>query len=521
MYFVEAASRFPGGEAVREPSGETITYRDLDDLSDALRDRLTAMEIGRGHRVGLCLHKSIDSVAAILGILKSGAAYVPVDPTAPSVRNGFIFHDCSVSCVITEAPLAAALREEMNRLGTECPVLAVDGAGGGEPLRSMLKRQDPAVGKQAGASESAPDDLAYILYTSGSTGRPKGVMLSHLNAQRFVDWCSDAFSPAPEDRFSSHAPFHFDLSILDIYVPLKHGATLVLIPEATGKEPLGLAELIARERLTVWYSTPSTLSLLTQYGKMELHDYSSLRLVLFAGEVYPIGHLRTLRQRIPNPRYFNLYGPTETNVCTFYELPPPSADDRKGPYPIGVPCPHYQAMIVNPDGREVNKGEEGELLIRGDGVMQGYWNLPEQNRRAFLDLGERGTWYRTGDLVAELPDGNMRFIGRKDRMVKKRGYRIELGEIESCLYRHSNVREAAVVALEDEVDGVRVIAHIVPREGERMSLIELKQFCSQHLPLYFVPDLFRFHRQLPKTSTNKIDYQKLKAESGTAGGGRA
>jgi acyl-coenzyme A synthetase/AMP-(fatty) acid ligase len=254
---------------------------------------------------------------------------------------------------------------------------------------------------------------------------------------------------------------------------------------------------------------------------MELHDYSSLRLVLFAGEVYPIGHLRTLRQRIPNPRYFNLYGPTETNVCTFYELPPPSADDRKDPYPIGVPCPHYQAMIVNPDGREVNKGEEGELLIRGDGVMQGYWNLPEQNRRAFLDLGERGTWYRTGDLVAELPDGNMRFIGRKDRMVKKRGYRIELGEIESCLYRHSNVREAAVVALEDEVDGVRVIAHIVPREGERMSLIELKQFCSQHLPLYFVPDLFRFHRQLPKTSTNKIDYQKLKAESGTAGGGRA
>jgi acyl-CoA synthetase (AMP-forming)/AMP-acid ligase II len=163
---------------------------------------------------------------------------------------------------------------------------------------------------------------------------------------------------------------------------------------------------------------------------------------------------------------------------------------------------------------------EGELLIQGDGVMQGYWNLPEQNERVFLDLGERGRCYRTGDLVVEQLDGNLKFIGRRDRMVKKRGYRVELGEIEACLYRHPNVREAAVVALPDEREGIKVIAHIATRNQERISLIELKQFCSHHLPLYFIPDLFQFHPMLPKTSTDKIDYQRLQTQAKAPPGGQ-
>jgi acyl-CoA synthetase (AMP-forming)/AMP-acid ligase II len=151
--------------------------------------------------------------------------------------------------------------------------------------------------------------------------------------------------------------------------------------------------------------------------------------------------------------------------------------------------------------------------------MQGYWNLPEQNEKVFIDIGNSGTWYRTGDLVVELPDGNLDFIGRKDRMIKKRGYRIELGEIEACLYRHANIREAAAVAVVDDREGVKVIAHVATRDGNKISIIELKQFCSQHLPLYFIPDLFQFHQVLPKTSTDKIDYQKLKTSHGVAGAG--
>lgn len=518
-YFIESASLHAGRVAVREVSGAAITYRDLDRLSDRLRDRLAGLGVVRGDRVGIYLHKSIDSVASILGVLKCGAAYVPVDPTAPASRNAFIFHDCSVSAVVTEVSLAGALAKEMGELGASPPVLALEGTGGGMPLRALLDREDASAPAPASANAASElDDLAYILYTSGSTGRPKGVMLSHRNAQRFVDWCSGTFAPTAADRFSSHAPFHFDLSILDIYTPLRHGAELVLVPEAAGKDPLALAGIIAEHRLTVWYSTPSILGLLAQYGKMEGRDYSSLRLVLFAGEVFPVSHLRTLKRLLPHPRYFNLYGPTETNVCTFYELPPAVEDDRTEPYPIGAVCAHYRGAVVDGDGNEVEKRSEGELLIQGDGVMRGYWNLPEQNERAFVDLAGRGRWYRTGDLVAELPGGDLAFIGRKDRMVKKRGYRVELGEIEACLYRHANVREAAAVALPDETDGVKIVAHLATRDGKRISLIEIKQFCSRHLPLYFIPDLFEFYPALPKTSTDKIDYQRLQTRGPGPGG---
>ena len=507
-YVLASASRYPGKEAIREPSGASISYGDLDRLTDRLRDRLGHLGIRRGDRVGIYLHKSVDSVACILGVLKCGAAYVPVDPMAPPARNTYIFNDCSVRAVMTEASLGA----QLGALGCESKLLTLGGTGGGNFLRAWLDRQETmAHTVPIPTVESRPEELAYILYTSGSTGRPKGVMLSHVNAQCFIDWCSDVFAPTAEDRFSSHAPFHFDLSILDIYVPLKHGATLVLVPEDTGKEPLGLAELIAREKLTVWYSTPSILSLLSQYGKMENHDYSSLRLVLFAGEVFPVVHLRALKERLPRPRYFNLYGPTETNVCTYYELPQKVEDNRTEPYPIGVVCRHYRGLIVDGDGNEVARGSEGELIIQGPGVMGGYWNLPEQNARVFLDLADRGRWYRTGDIVCEQPDGNLKFIGRKDRMVKRRGYRVELGEIEACLYRHANVREAAVVAVPDEREGTKIIAHLATRDERRISLIELKQFCSKQLPLYFVPDLFQFHAALPKTSTDKIDYQRLQA----------
>jgi acyl-coenzyme A synthetase/AMP-(fatty) acid ligase len=223
---------------------------------------------------------------------------------------------------------------------------------------------------------------------------------------------------------------------------------------------------------------------------------------------------------VPHPRYFNLYGPTETNVCAYYELPAAVEDDRAAPYPIGELCSHYRGIVAVPDGREAERGSEGELLVQGPGVMKGYWNLPEQDARVFLDMAELGRWYRTGDLVVEGPDGNLLYIGRKDRMVKKRGYRVELGEIEACLYRHPNVREAAVVALQDESEGVKIRAHLSTRDGKRISVIELKRFCSRHLPAYFIPDVFALHDDLPKTSTDKIDYQKLQAQSGAAGAGK-
>jgi amino acid adenylation domain-containing protein len=505
----------PRNVAIEEPTAHgpdhQITYAALAELSDRVRDRLHELGVRASDRVGIYLRKSIDAVALIFGILKTGACYVPVDPTAPVARNAYILNDCSVRVVILERRFEGQLRAEFQELGPLPQLLVLEGAGGGEPLSTALDREDNCNLAPATATVvPGPDDLAYILYTSGSTGRPKGVMLSHTNAVSFIDWCSEVFTPTDADRFSSHAPFHFDLSILDLYVSIKHGAALVLIGEEVGKDPHRLAPLIADRHLTVWYSAPSILSLLAQYGALQTRGLSALRLVLFAGEVFPVKHLRALQALLPRLRYFNLYGPTETNVCTFYEIPGSIPEERTEPFPIGRACSHLRTRVVDSELRPVAAGQEGELCVSGAGVMRGYWNLPEPSARAFLVDSDGAHWYRTGDIVAEKPDGAYVFLGRRDRMVKRRGYRVELGEIEAGLYRHPAVREAGVIALADQESGVRIKAFLACYEDRRPSLIEMKRFCADHLPAYMIPDLFSFRPALPKTSTDKIDYQRLK-----------
>jgi amino acid adenylation domain-containing protein len=504
-----SALESPGQLAVEEADGASINYRDLAALADRLHGWLHAAGVRPGDRVGIYLRKSIDAVASIFGILQCGAAYVPIDPTAPPVRNAYILHNCQVRALVVEQRLAEAVKPELERIGAAPTQLILAGAGGGAPLREALDRElAPSPARSSHAAQA--DDLAYLLYTSGSTGAPKGVMLSHRNSLCFIDWCSDVFQPQSSDRFSSHAPFHFDLSILDLFVPIKHGATVVLFGESLGKDPVHLAHKIAERRISIWYSAPSILSMLLQQGRLELHDFSALRMVLFAGEVFPIKHLRALQSHWPRPRYFNLYGPTETNVCTWYEAPSNIPPDRTEPCPIGKVCSHYQERVIDAAGKQVPDGAEGELCISGPGVMQGYWSLSELNDRVFLVDADGTRWYRTGDIVERQPDGNFKFLGRRDRMIKKRGYRVELGEIESVLYRHPDVKQAAVIAIADEEHGVRVRAFLATQEGKRLSLIEMKRFCADRLPLYMVPDLFTFLDEMPKTSTDKVNYQRLR-----------
>jgi L-proline---[L-prolyl-carrier protein] ligase len=511
-FFVAAAGRWPERTAVVEAGYGAITYGELAALSDRLRDRLCAMGVVPGDRVGFYMRKSIDAVATMYGILKTGAAYVPIDPGAPVARNAYILQNCAVKAAVLEERFEQSLRTEFERAAGTVPSLLplVDVGGGGGLTRALDLADASSRAKETKPDSTAGSGLAYILYTSGSTGKPKGVMLSHENATSFVDWCTEILGPEPEDRFSSHAPFHFDLSILDIHVALKHGAALVLVGDDIGKDPERLAAMIAEERITIWYSAPSILALLAQFGKLDRHDYSALRTVLFAGEVFPIRHLRSLCAQIPAPRYLNLYGPTETNVCTFFEAATPIPEDRVVPVPIGNTCSHLRCKVVDPEGQDVTRGEEGELWVSGRGVMQGYWALPEQTTRAFL-VDEAGVrWYKTGDIVIEAPDGNYTYLGRRDRMVKRRGYRVELGEIEAALYRNPTVREVAVVATSDEEAGVRITAFLSCREAKHPSLIAMKRFCTELLPLYMVPDQFVWLETLPRTSTDKTNYQRLK-----------
>ncbi len=517
---LETAAREGDRAAIIESGGAALTYADLEQLSAEVRDCLLAILVEPGDRVGVCLRKSADAIAAFLGILRAGAAYVPLDASAPAVRNAGILANCEASVLFAELADAGSILGELSKLGKPCAVIALDQVGRGDGLRSAVRRlrEDLPFTPDCESVDVAvdPDSPAYLLHTSGSTGQPKGVTLSHKNGLTFVNWCDATFAPTRDDRFSAHAPFHFDLSIFDIWVSLRRGATICLIDEGLGKDPARLPRHISESGITIWYSAPSILSLMAARGGIEMLDFSRLRLVLFAGEVFPVVHLRTLRALWPRPRFFNLYGPTETNVCTYYELPEgPIPDARVEPFPIGKVCPPLRAALLPLDAPAA-PGEPRELVIAGDGVMRGYWGRPDLTEAAFVAAPDGARWYRTGDLVTVDENDNFVYRGRRDRMIKKRGYRVELGEIESCLYQHENIREAAIVASPDDDLGTRVTAHLATKDGGRISLVQLKQFCARSLPVYMIPDRFVFHAALPKTSTDKTDVRALATLSETS-----
>jgi amino acid adenylation domain-containing protein len=516
-----SAARHSDRVAVVDHRGQQLTYAELNRQADALAAFLASHGVRQGDRVGVMLPKSLVAVVSIFGILKAGAAYVPVDATAPADRSRRILADCEIRALILDGGSLEVIQglggDERRPLAT-IVVATSPKVGPGLEDDRMVSFEDALMsGSPPSTNARSVSDLAYILYTSGSTGMPKGVMISHQNALSFIDWCSSAFTPTEDDRFSSHPPFHFDPSVFDLYVSVKHGASVYLIPDDLGKNAKELARVIAANRLTVWTSTPSTLMLLLQFGDLGAHDASALRLVTFGGEVFPVKHLRELKRYWPSPVYYNMYGPTETTTaCTAGRVPSVIPAEREAPYPIGFPCTHCGTLVLNEAGDEVAPGEEGLLHISGPSVCAGYWRRPAENAAAFLDRdGIR--WYNTGDVVRWDPSDGFSYVGRRDRMVKRRGFRIELGEIERAIYAHPLVREVAVVAMPDPDAGVRIVAFVSSEEGRRPTIIDLKTFCATKVPTYMSPDRFVFQDELPKTSTDKVDYQALVRQSVATG----
>jgi amino acid adenylation domain-containing protein len=510
------AARHPQRPAV-SGAGGVLTYRQLDDLSDRVAATLARAGIGRGDRVGLLLPKSERAVAAMLGILKSGAAYVPVDPYAPSRRSAYILADCAVRGLVTTGAKLVELGDARPP-SLELAILADDGAlvpkaPGGLPVVAWSSL-DAASGGAELCEGAVETDPAYLLYTSGSTGHPKGVILSHRHALTFVDWCVGTFGITADDRLSNHAPLHFDLSIHDIFSALRAGACVVVVPDSIHPFPRQLAQWIGREAITVWYSVPSALTRLLLHGSLAEIPLPRLRVVLFAGEVFPVKYLRGVMRLWPHARFFNLYGPTETNVCTYHEVPRDLEEHAAG-IPIGRACANTDVFALDDAGRTAAADQEGELCVRGPTVMLGYWGLPDRTRTSLvanpLQPAFHDPLYRTGDLVRRDAAGNYWFVGRRDHMVKSRGYRIELGEIEQALYQHPGIRDAVVVAIPDDEVGARLHAVVVGRpDGE--SLDGLQAFCLARVPKYMVPESFVIRTELPMTSTGKIDRAGLARE---------
>lgn len=487
---IDSAARHPGRTAVSGPDG-TMTYAELDRRADALARLLARQGVGPGDRVVLWAAKSAAVVAAMQAVLRLGAAYVPVDGSTPVRRAMSVVRDCSARVICTTAEGAARLDGEL--APGEGRVVLVDG----------LDAKAPSGGAPPPRRTTGAGDLAYILYTSGSTGAPKGVCVSHGAARAFVDWAVAELAASPADRFSSHAPFTFDLSVLDVYAALAVGASVHLIPAELAYTPTQLVEFVHHHQISVWYSVPSALSLMMRGGGLlDRPAPPSLRAVLFAGEPFPIAGVRQLAGWT-GARLLNLYGPTETNVCTFHEVGPADLD-RGRPAPIGTACCGDAVWAVTAEGRRAGPGEEGELLVSGPTVMSGYWGREPQEGP-----------YATGDIVRVRQDGSFDYLGRRDHMVKVRGHRVDLGDVEATLTAHPDVDEAVALVAGTGLDA-RLEVFVVPRGGRPApGVLSLKRHAAERLPPYMVADAFHFVACLPRTRNGKVDRAALAGDAHT------
>ena len=495
----------------------SLTYRELDERSTQLAHLLRQRGLKKGDRVGLFFPKCVESVVCMFGVLKAGGVYVPLDPQAPADRIGYIIENCGIRVLLTNKERRAALSAETIASLDYCVMTDDSGSNGsGNKIVPWVMLSDYPAGK-APEVTLTETDLAYILYTSGSTGRPKGVMLSHQNALTFVEWCAEKFQVKPEDRLSNHAPLHFDLSVFDVYNAIEAGATVYLVTEDLALFPTTLANFIEQQQISIWYSVPSALMLLLLHANMKAEKLPHLRTILFAGEVFPMKYLRQLADLLPSIELYNLYGPTETNVCTYYHVERERLA-QMDKLPIGIACENTEVFAVNDQDQIVTKtGEQGELYVRGPAVTYGYWADEEKTKKMVVPNRFQPhfneSMYRTGDLVTLAEDGNYYFQGRRDSQIKSRGYRIELGEIESAILSHPGVREAAVIAIPDELVGNRIKAVVAAHETHELKVADLQQFCGTRVPKYMIPELVEFCASLPKTSTGKIDRVRLTQSS--------
>jgi len=486
---IRSAISKPDALAVKGPGG-SMTYGELDTMANRIARALAELGVRKGDRVGIWLDKSIYAVATMQGVLRLGAAYVPLDPIAPVSRILTILADCEFQALVSTGKRANSIQND--EIGN-IPFLCFDDAGPGLNWDDLMILS----GSPVESPEVNYNDLAYILYTSGSTGKPKGVCISHQNALAFIEWAASELQVTSEDHLSNHAPFHFDLSVLDLYVAFLAGASVTLIPDGMSYVPRKLVDFILNEKITIWYSVPSALTLMMEQGGMLDVEELPLRIILFAGEPFPIKHLRRLFERWTSIRYLNLYGPTETNVCTYYEVKEIESDRTK-PVPIGRACSGDTVWAVKSDGTRVNPGEEGELLVSGPTVLLGYWGRPPHGDKP----------YPTGDIVRLQEDGNYEYIGRRDHMVKIRGHRIELGDIEAALHNHAGIQEAAVVVHGSGIEA-RLIAFLVSKTDIPPTLLDIKRHCAERLPRYMIVDEVRIIPALPRTRNGKVNRLKL------------
>jgi amino acid adenylation domain-containing protein len=475
-----------------EDAKRTYSYAELDARANQLARHLKKLRVGQESIVAVCLERSVEIAVALLGVLKSGAAYLPLDPAFPENRTRFMLEDACVQIVIGEEALKSRFENQ------SCQVVLLD-----RDWEQITKESPDKIAERCDAH-----NLAYVIYTSGSTGLPKGVQISHQAVVNFLTSMVRSPGMTASDVLVSVTTISFDIFGLELYLPLIRGAKVVLASRETAMDGYALLELLKKCQATVMQATPATWQLLLTANKRGLPPMRAF----CGGDILPPELVKELRAN--GCAVWNLYGPTETTIWSAVHEAISAASSTTGTM-IGRPIANTQVYVIGSHLQPLPVGLPGELIIGGDGVARGYWQRPELTAERFVPdpLGNKvgGRLYRTGDLARRHADGEIEFLGRLDNQVKVRGHRIELGEIESVLSGCPGVQQAVVVARKQSGGDERLVAYLVPRAGAPaiFESNELKRFLSQSLPEAFLPSHFVTLEKLPLTPNGKVDRKAL------------
>ncbi|NNF48570.1 MAG: amino acid adenylation domain-containing protein, partial [Woeseiaceae bacterium] len=472
-------------------SGNALTYRDLDKRANQFAHAIRASGTGRGDHVGICVDRSTDMLAAVLGILKSGAAYVPLDPSFPDDRLRFMADDAELALLISTTDLARSFdlpRDRQLLLDEDAADIAA------QPGDALLADD---------SRDARVQDPAYLIYTSGSTGKPKGVVVPHRAAVNFLASMADEPGLSEDDVLVAVTTLSFDISVLELYLPLIVGAMVVIADRDESVDGETLRALLEGNDATVLQATPVTWRLLLEAGWTGYKDFKAL----VGGEPLPKDLADSL---IANDiQLWNMYGPTETTVWSTCARIESTSDGIS----IGKPIANTTIYILDEQRNICPVGVPGELYIGGDGVTSGYWKRPQLTADRFIDdpfgNSASGKIYGTGDKARWLADGTLEHLGRLDDQVKVRGYRVELGEIEARISDHPSVSEAAVRLWSVSGDDVRIVAGYVAEKGKRLGAANLRKHLRQSLPEYMIPQYFLSVDDIPLTPNGKVDRRRL------------
>lgn len=514
-FFLQGLKCNPTGIAL-ELGREAITYRALFQRARAIGAAIESHQ-RQGHmrRVGIVASHSIDCYAGVIGILLTGNAYVPLNPSFPAERLSYMIEMARLTLIIAHGSVIECLRdiavnpfEPLSILVTAAPENPRS-FNNGANLVSLEMREDR--GHRSFQPRPVNDsDAAYTMFTSGSTGRPKGVEISHANIIAFLTYVLQRYHLTANDRFSQMFELTFDLSLFDMFVSWAVGGTLCVVPPSSRMAP---AKFVREKQLTVWFSVPSVGNSFARLKVLRPSVFPSLRLSLFCGEALTLKVAELWAEAAPNSILENLYGPTEATVaCAHYrwDKQRSPAECQHGIVPIGEIFPGHYAELVDADGKKVAEGQEGELWIAGPQICHGYLDNQPLTSERFSELpgGRSGlVFYHTGDCVRNNSNGQMLFLGRKDFQIKLHGYRIEIGEIEQCLREAAECETVAVVC-EKDADGrpINLIGFI---ETSCADMEYVAQFCRRRLPTYMIPTKLYALEHIPLNVNKKVDRNRL------------